>query len=131
MKVLLADDSGTMRHILRKLLTGLGCDDIVEASDGLEALALAKSSPPGLAILDWQMPKMSGLISLRLMKKLPGLAEVPMFLTNSESGRREILVAVQSGASGFLVKPISPGTLKEKLAPFLDHSAIRPQGAQS
>lgn len=122
-KVLLVDDSGTARHIQKKQLNELGVTDIVEASDGFQAIDLAKSAKPDLILMDWQMPKLTGILALRLLKKDPLNVSLPVFLTSTDSDKRHVLVAAQSGAAGYLLKPISLEVLREKLSPFLPDPA--------
>lgn len=68
MKVMLVDDSTTMRNIQKKVLTRLGYTDIVEASDGKEALDKAKDGKPDLILLDWNMPELDGLGFLKAFR---------------------------------------------------------------
>lgn len=118
MKVLLVDDSGTMRAIQKKMLMGLGITNIVEAGDGQMAIKTATSEKPDLIMMDWNMPILSGIEALKKMKADPVLKSIPVIMVTSESEKSHIMEALNNGASNYVVKPFNADTIKEKLAPF-------------
>lgn len=116
MKVLLVDDSATMRRIQKTQLTALGVTDVVEAGNGDEALGVL-SSTPGIEIvlLDWNMPIMNGIDCLKAIRANAGYAKLKVFMCTSESEKSKVMEALQAGANNYIVKPFTPEALKEKL----------------
>lgn len=118
MKVLVVDDSVTMRRILANIIKQMGEHQIVEAADGLEGLAqLVNESDIGLILTDWNMPNLNGydfLVKLRASNKA-----VPVVMVTTEAEKSNVLAAVKAGANNYIVKPFTPETVKEKLAQFI------------
>jgi len=119
MRILVVDDSGTMRHIQRKALGDLGCTDVVEAADGELALKAVGAGKFDLILLDWNMPNLSGIEALKRLKTHPDHQAIPVIMVTSEADKSHILEAIQAGAANYLLKPYSLDTLKEKLSPYL------------
>lgn len=119
MKILLVDDSGTMRHIQKKALTELGLTDVTEAADGNLALKEVEKQKFDLILMDWNMPNLSGIETLKQLKANPSHKGIPVVMVTSESEKSHILEAVQSGAANYVLKPFTTDMLREKLAPFL------------
>jgi len=113
MKILLVDDSGTMRTIQRRCLAKLGLDDVVEAEDGVQALQYFEANRFDLVLTDWNMPHMDGLALLIEIRKRS--KEVPVIMITTEAERARVVTAIQQGVSDYLVKPFTPDGLKEKL----------------
>jgi two-component system chemotaxis response regulator CheY len=116
MKILLVDDSTTMRRIQKNTLEKLGHTDIAEAGDGLEAISKLQGGGFELVLMDWNMPNMTGIDALKKIKADPALKAVPVIMVTSESEKSRILEAIQSGAANYLVKPFQADTLAEKIA---------------
>lgn len=116
-RVLIVDDMGTMRKIVGKCFKELGFLDQVEAADGALAWqALTTSQPPiDIIVSDWNMPNCTGLELLKRVRGDKRYAHLPFLLITAESEQHQILEAVKSGVHGYIVKPFSPPTLKEKL----------------
>jgi two-component system chemotaxis response regulator CheY len=118
MKLLLVDDSATMRRILVNALKSLGFTDLVEAGDGKEALE--KLTPDvGMVITDWNMPVMGGLDFVRAVRATAALAEIPVLMVTTRSAESDILEAASAGVSGYILKPFTPPVLKEKIDQLL------------
>lgn len=115
MKILLVDDSNTMRRIQKNTLEKLGHTDVIEAQDGVEALDKLKGGGFELVLMDWNMPNMTGIEALRKLKSDPSLKPIPVIMVTSESEKSKILEALQAGAANYVVKPFQPETLKEKI----------------
>lgn len=115
MKILLVDDSNTMRRIQKNTLEKLGHTDVIEAQDGIEALDKLKGGGFELVLMDWNMPNMTGIEALRKLKSDPSLKPIPVIMVTSESEKSKILEALQAGAANYVVKPFQPETLKEKI----------------
>lgn len=119
MKVLLVDDSGMIRAIQKKILTDIGLKDFVEATDGLLALKAVAANKFDLILLDWNMPNLSGIETLKKLKSNPASKSIPVIMVTSESEKSQILEAIKIGAANYVVKPFTPAVLKDKLAPYL------------
>jgi two-component system chemotaxis response regulator CheY len=117
MRVLLVDDSFTIRRIMRNQLNKLGITDIIDAANGLEAItALKASMPVDLMLLDWNMPEMDGITCLKTIRTDPALRGVKVIMCTSEAERGHVIEALQAGAQDYLIKPIVPEILKQKLS---------------
>jgi two-component system chemotaxis response regulator CheY len=116
MKILLVDDSNTMRRIQRNTLEKLGHTDVTEAQDGADAMAKLKEGGFQLVLMDWNMPVMTGIEALKKIKSDPGLKSIPVIMVTSESEKTKIIEAIQAGAANYVVKPFQPETLSEKIA---------------
>ena len=119
MKLLLVDDSGTMRAIQKRCLLRLGVteEEIIEAGDGKAALDVFANGDFDLVLTDWNMPNMDGLSLLKNIRQQNTEIQVIMVTTEAEKSR--VLEAVQAGASDYLVKPFTPDALAEKLRKWL------------
>jgi len=117
MRVLLADDSGTMRTIIRRSLESLGVTGAVEAADGLQAVELFKSGEGfDLVLTDWNMPGKNGLEVAREIRALD--PNVPIVMVTTEAEKSRVLEAIQAGVSDYLVKPFTTEVLRKKLDRF-------------
>lgn len=114
MKVLVVDDSPTMRRIVINALRRIGYADTIEASDGLTALGKLNSSV-GLIITDWSMPEMSGPDFTRAVRSHPSGRSVPILMVTTRGAREEIVAAVDAGVTSYIHKPFTPPALKEKI----------------
>lgn len=121
MKVLLVDDSGTMRTIQRRCLNKLGINDIVEAEDGVQALGHFQVNTFDVVLSDWNMPNMDGLALLKEIRQRNQTIPVVMITTEAEKTR--VISAIQAGVSDYLVKPFTPDALKEKLEKWVGATA--------
>ena len=116
MKVLLVDDSNTMRRIARTQLAALGITDIVEAENGQDAIEKLKANMPiDLVTMDINMPVMDGMTALKEIRKDATFADVKIVMLTSESEKKTVLDALQAGANNYIVKPFTPDALKQKL----------------
>jgi two-component system chemotaxis response regulator CheY len=116
MKILLVDDSSTMRRIQKNALEKMGHTDVTEAGDGVEALKKIAEGGFELVLMDWNMPNMTGIEALKKMKADPAVKAVPVIMVTSESEKTRIMEAIQAGAANYIVKPFQPETLAEKIA---------------
>jgi two-component system chemotaxis response regulator CheY len=116
MRIMLCDDSTTMRRIQKTQLSNIGVSDIVEAGDGVEGLeVLAASMPVDFLLLDWNMPKMDGITMLQELRKNAAYKDVKVIMCTSESEKTKVIEALKAGANQYMVKPFTPDVLKEKL----------------
>ncbi len=116
MKILIIDDSFTMRRIEKNILMGIGYEDILEAADPLSAFSLLNEQKEiGLILLDWHMPSMSGLEFLKKIQSDQSLKNIPIIMVTSESDKARILEAIKAGANDYIVKPFTAAVIKEKI----------------
>lgn len=123
MKILIVDDSVAMRRMEKNILAQLGYSDVQEAGDGLEALRMVAGDRFDMILMDWKMPVLSGLETLKQMKSNPDLEAVPVIMVTSESQKPKILEAIKAGAANYIIKPFDGALLKEKLEPFFKKHA--------
>ena len=119
LKFLVVDDFSTMRRIVKNLLQELGYSDITEADDGNTALPLLQAGSFDVLITDWNMPGMPGLELLKAVRADERLAKLPVLMLTAEAKREQIIEAAQAGVSGYVIKPFTAITLKEKLDKIL------------
>lgn len=122
MKCLVVDDSATMRRIVVNALKTIGFGEIVEAEHGQDALAKLDGSIEML-ITDWNMPVMGGLDLVKQLRANPATAKLPILMVTTRSVKEDILQAVEAGVSGYILKPFTPQTLKEKIDQIVSQAA--------
>ncbi len=114
-KILVVDDFSTMRRIIKNLLRDLGFNNADEADDGTTALPMLQTGSYDLLITDWNMPGMQGIDLLRAVRADPKLSSMPVLMVTAEQKKAQIIEAAQAGVNGYIVKPFTAATLKEKL----------------
>jgi two-component system chemotaxis response regulator CheY len=115
MKILIVDDFSTMRRIIKNLLRDLGFNNTTEADDGQTALPLLKNGNFDFLVTDWNMPGMDGLTLLKTVRADENLKDMPVLMVTAEAKREQIITAAQAGVNGYIVKPFTAATLKEKI----------------
>ena len=115
MKILVVDDFSTMRRIVKNLLRDLGFNNVVEADDGTTALPMLKSGGIDFLVTDWNMPGMEGIDLVKAVRADDNMKSMPILMVTAEAKREQIVVAAQAGVNGYIVKPFTAGTLKEKI----------------
>jgi two-component system, chemotaxis family, chemotaxis protein CheY len=115
MNILVVDDFSTMRRIVKNLLHELGYANVQEADDGNTALPMLKSGKFDFLITDWNMPGMPGLDLLKNVRAESALSKLPVLMVTAEAKREQIIEAAQAGVSGYVIKPFTGATLKEKI----------------
>ncbi|MBU0603345.1 MAG: chemotaxis response regulator CheY [Gammaproteobacteria bacterium] len=120
MKFLVVDDFSTMRRIVRNLLKELGFTNVEEAEDGVIALQKLKAGEFDFVVSDWNMPNMTGIELLRAIRADPALKNLPLLMITAEAKKENIIEAAQAGASGYIVKPFTAGTMSEKLTKIFE-----------
>ncbi len=123
MSFLIVDDSAYMRTIVRTMLSGFGCRSIYEAEDGASGLDKINQYHPEIAIIDWEMPGMTGLEMVKTIRDPENcrFAYMPLILLTAHTERRRILRARLSGVNEVLRKPISPNALFQRVASIVLH----------
>ena len=115
MKILVVDDFSTMRRIIKNLLKDLGFSKIQEADDGSTALPMLQQGDFDFVVTDWNMPGMQGIDLLRAIRADDSLKHLPVLMVTAEAKKEQIVAAAQAGVNGYVVKPFTAATLKEKL----------------
>ncbi|MCG5514193.1 chemotaxis response regulator CheY [Ectothiorhodospira shaposhnikovii] len=115
MKILIVDDFSTMRRIIKNLLRDLGYNNTAEADDGSTALPMLQNGNYDFLVTDWNMPGMPGIDLLRAVRADPRLKDMPVLMVTAEAKREQIVEAAQAGVNGYIVKPFTAETLKEKI----------------
>jgi len=113
MKIMLVDDSRTMRNIQKSVLAQIGYTQVVEASDGVDALSKVQAETPDLILLDWNMPNMDGLTFLKQFRERDKATPVIMVTTEAEKAR--VIEAIKAGVNNYVVKPFTPEVLSERI----------------
>ena len=115
MKVLIIDDSRTMRRLLKSFVASV-TEDTSEAGDGREALAvLEKEGPFELALVDWDMPVMNGLDFVKAVRTDPRHDSMKMMMVTAQNSYETVLQAIEAGAADYLMKPLTEEMLQDKL----------------
>jgi two-component system chemotaxis response regulator CheY len=118
-KTLVVDDMSSMRALVKASLRQFGVNDVVECSDGAQALETLKRFPIHLVISDLNMPKMDGLALLRAVRAEPALAKMPFILLTSRGEIELVKEAIALGVSNYITKPFAFGALQKKIEAVL------------
>lgn len=118
MRILLVDDSKTMRNIQKGILSQLGYTELQEASDGLDALSKVGAFNPELLLVDWNMPNMDGLTFVKQYRAKGNKAPIIMVTTESEKSR--VVEAIKAGVNNYVVKPFTPDVLSSRIKETLE-----------
>ncbi len=123
LKFLVVDDFSTMRRIIRGLLKEMGCNNVDEAEDGVVALNMLRNLKHDFVVSDINMPNMNGFDLLKAIKADEALKHIPVLMVTAEARKEDIVLAAQSGASGYIVKPFTKATLEEKVLKIVQKMA--------
>ena len=124
LKFLIVDDFSTMRRIVRNLLKEIGFQNADEAEDGAVALGKLRAGGFNFVVSDINMPNMNGFELLRQIRADAALQALPVLLVTAEAKKEDIITAAQAGASGYIVKPFTKGTLEEKLGKIIQKMGL-------
>ena len=123
MKILIVDDFSTMRRLIKNLLRDLGFNNTQEADDGSTALPMLQKGDFDFVVTDWNMPGMQGIDLLKAIRADDSLKHLPVLMVTAEAKREQIIAAAQAGVNGYVVKPFTAATLKEKLDKIFERLA--------
>jgi two-component system chemotaxis response regulator CheY len=120
MKILIVDDSKTMRTIEKSVLAALGDVEIVEAADGMEALVVMAnaSAPFDLVLVDWNMPALDGRQFVARIRAKD--TTTPLMMVTTEAGKAQVMDALKGGANGYVIKPFTADVLLERVKQVLE-----------
>lgn len=113
MKIMLVDDSKTMRSIQKGILSQMGHTDLIEACDGQDALSKVFAEKPDLILLDWNMPNMDGLSFLQAYRQKD--KATPVIMVTTEAEKHRVVDALKAGVNNYVVKPFTPDALSSKI----------------
>ncbi len=122
MKILVVDDSSTMRRIIGNVIMQLGFnkEDYDEAEDGVKAWKMLNEGQYDIILTDWNMPNMNGLELVKKIRAEGSHIKTPIIMITTEGGRGEVIAALRAGVNNYIVKPFPAETLKEKLDSVLN-----------
>jgi two-component system, chemotaxis family, chemotaxis protein CheY len=118
--VLVVDDSTPIRMKLKSILREMGCKTLMEAVDGKEALAVLADNKVDLVLSDWNMPNLDGRGLVDVMKQTEKLSKIPIIMISTEAEKAGILDLLMRGVSGYIVKPFTDNTVKERILAILN-----------
>lgn len=121
MRALVVDDSMTIRRIIIKALGIVGITDTTEAADGVEAIQALSQGEFDLVLLDWNMPRMTGIETLKNLRQSG--KKTPVIMVTTEAEKSRVIEAIKTGANDYLIKPFSPDQLAAKVKNVLGVSA--------
>jgi two-component system chemotaxis response regulator CheY len=113
--ILVVDDYASMRRIMRSLLTRIGFDEVDQAADVHEALAMMHRRAYGLVISDWNMEPLSGLDFLKMVRSDRSIAATPLMLVTANEKAEYSAQALAAGATDYLVKPFGEQVLRDRI----------------
>ena len=129
-KILTVDDSKTIRMIVARAFKGFACE-ILEASDGVEGLAIVNREKPDIILLDYTMPVMDGFEMLNKLKADPEARNIPVVMLTAEAGRENVLKIARMGVRDYLVKPFKEELVVERVGRIIDLKAKNEAAAKA
>ena len=119
-RILIVEDSATMRSLLASALTDLGTPvEVTEAASGFEALRLLPREPFDLILTDINMPDINGLVLLSFVKRNLAYRDIPLIIVSTEGSERDREKGLGLGADAYLVKPFEPDDLRRVASELL------------
>lgn len=119
-KILVVDDFPTQRKLIKRTLLDLGFENVIEASDGEDALEKLQAQTVEFIICDWHMPKMMGIDLLRAVRADERLRRMPFLMVTAETKKENIIEAAKAGVSNYIAKPFTVEALQEKMRDILN-----------
>jgi two-component system chemotaxis response regulator CheY len=115
--IMIVDDSRIMRNTVKGVFSGVETSCLfIEAKDGEEALTLLDSQKVDLILLDWNMPRLSGIDFLKQVRAMDQYKNLPIIMVTSEAAKFNVIEALKHGATDYITKPIKLDLFKSKLA---------------
>ncbi|MDR1933736.1 MAG: response regulator [Spirochaetales bacterium] len=118
--ILVVDDSRVMRNIVKNTFSykNIPCE-FLEAGNGRDALQILQTKKIHLILLDWNMPELSGLDFLKKVRTAEDYKNLPIIMVTSEAAKYNVIEALKSGATDYIIKPVNEKIFKEKLAKII------------
>lgn len=126
-KILVVDDSRTLRRILIASLKALGLENVVEAANGLEAVDVIRTQPVDLVLLDLEMPELDGLGVLEILKRDEEYKMLPVIVISGADQIEKTIRCIEIGAEDYLPKPYDPILLRARIFSSLEKKRLRDQ----
>ena len=121
MKILVVDDSATMRKIIKRTILSIGIYEVLEAEDGLDAVKKLHDDPDvNMILMDINMPKIDGVTALREIKKIEGIKDIPVIMCTSEAEKETVVQCIRLGAADYVVKPFSKEIIQAKIKSVIE-----------
>lgn len=117
MRIMLIDDSKTMRNIQKSVLKQHGYTEVEEACDGQDALSKVSAFNPDLCLVDWNMPNMDGLTFVKTFRQTN--KSTPLIMVTTEAEKSRVIEAIKAGVNNYVVKPFTPDLLSERITETL------------
>jgi len=114
-KIIIADDVSIMRRLLKNSLLNAGFSEVTEAGNGTDLLQKLEQSSFDLIICDWDMPKMSGLQALKLIKQHDDLNHIPFVMVTAVTDMAHVKEAIELGIHDYIAKPVQPDVFIRKI----------------
>jgi two-component system chemotaxis response regulator CheY len=115
--ILVVDDSRIMRNIVKNTFSELKIPcEFLEAGNGKEALYQLQNHKVHLILLDWNMPELSGIDFLKRIRALPIYKDLPIIMVTSEAAKYNVIEALKTGASDYIIKPVNERIFMEKIS---------------
>ena len=114
-KILVVDDVASMRHVTKSILMIANYTNVTQATDGANALVILDNETFDLIICDWDMPNMNGLELLIEIRKHQNIKDTPFLMLTANTDKEKVDVATKAGVSDYVIKPIQPSVLLEKI----------------
>jgi len=113
MRIMLIDDSKTMRNIQKSVLAQIGFTETEEACDGVDALSKVNAFNPELILVDWNMPNMDGLTFVKTFRQTN--KTTPLIMVTTEAEKSRVIEAIKAGVNNYVVKPFTPDLLSQRI----------------
>ena len=118
-KIMVIDDSSTTRKVITNILGQIGHKEIIEAENGIDALAKLAQNRVDLILCDWNMPNMNGLQFVKSLRSMKTYGNIPILMVTTNAAKEEIIQALQAGASDYVAKPFTPQVIQQKIRKLL------------
>ena len=120
MRIMLIDDSKTMRSIQKAVLAQIGVTETEEACDGQDALSKVNAFKPDLILVDWNMPNMDGLTFVKAYRQFN--KSTPLVMVTTEAEKARVIEAIKAGVNNYVVKPFTPDLLSQRIRETLERT---------
>ena len=123
--ILVVDDQPLTRNMLKSILKGMGFATVLQADNGTSAMQKIRTEEIDLIICDWNMPAVTGLDVLKMVRSAPQTAKIPFVMLTAEAYRENVTEAVKAGVDDYVAKPFTPEVLGQKIASAVDRGKAR------